>query len=68
MDVHPTKNAIFIGIDPYPFFIILPRQLQCWGGFYFWTKPQGLAVLQLGLELVSSTGHGNGDKNSSSKI
>jgi hypothetical protein len=20
MDVHPTKNGIFIGIDPYPYF------------------------------------------------
>jgi len=42
MDVHPTKNGIFIGIDPYPYEIhhVKPRlaspfpvTVVLWGGY-----------------------------------
>ena len=30
MDVHPTKNGIFIGIDPYPYIEIWKMLGKCW--------------------------------------
>jgi hypothetical protein len=52
MDVHPPKNGIFIGIDPYPCFFMSQRRFHLREGFLH----QIVAIDQV---LSGSTGDGD---------
>ena len=59
MDVHPPKNGIFIGIDPYPSWFLLYWKSQEFGGFHRQVKCHCFFVSAFGRGAKTSTGAGH---------